>query len=98
MCINATSPSTTPDESDRPPEADGGPDQVVQPQDTVMLNGMRSSDDKEIVSFVWQMITPYPYAVTEVGETEPDLNLGLLRDHFGVNLRKKRTTEKTLLS
>lgn len=68
MCINATSPSTTPDESDRPPEADGGPDQVVQPQDTVMLNGMKSTDDKKIVSFQWQMITPYPYAVTEVGK------------------------------
>lgn len=68
MCINTTSPSTTPDESDRPPQADGGPDQVVQPQDTVMLNGMRSTDDKKIDSYQWQMITPYLYAVTEVGK------------------------------
>lgn len=68
MCLNATSPFTTQDESDRPPVADGGPDQVVQPQDTVMLNGMRSTDDKGLVSFQWQMITPYPYAVTEVGK------------------------------
>lgn len=68
MCINATSPSTTPDESDRPPVADGGPDQVVQPQDTVMLNGMKSTDDKQIAVYQWKMITPYPYAVTEVGK------------------------------
>lgn len=68
MCINTTFLSTTPDESDRPPQADGGPDQVVQPHDTVMLNGMKSTDDKKINSFQWQMITPYPYAVIEVGK------------------------------
>lgn len=66
MCINATSLSTSIDESDRPPVADGGPNQVVQPQDTVMLNGMKSTDDKEISSFQWLMITPYPYAIIEV--------------------------------
>lgn len=56
----------SPDESDRPPVADGGPDLVVQPQDTVTLNGMKSKDDIEIVSFQWQMLTGYPYAVIEV--------------------------------
>lgn len=46
--------------------ADGGPDRVVQPQDTVMLNGIESKDDNEIASYHWQMLTGYPYAVIEV--------------------------------
>lgn len=54
------------DESDRPPVAYGGPDQVVQPKDTVTLNGIESKDDKEIVSYQWQMIAGNPYAVIEV--------------------------------
>lgn len=58
----------SPDESDRPPVADGGPDRVVQPQDTVTLNGIESKDDVEISSYHWQMLTGYPYAVIEVTE------------------------------
>ncbi|XP_041809444.1 kunitz-type protease inhibitor 1a [Chelmon rostratus] len=54
-----------PNESDRPPVANGGQDLVVQPQDTVTLNGIGSKDDKGIVSYQWQMLTVYPYAVTE---------------------------------
>lgn len=56
----------SPDDVDRPPVADGGQDRVVQPQDTVTLNGMRSKDDKEIVSYQWQMLTAYPHAIIEV--------------------------------
>lgn len=54
-----------PNEDDRPPSADGGPDRVVQPQDSVTLNGIESKDDKGIESFQWKLMTPYPYAVIE---------------------------------
>lgn len=65
----------SPDDSDRPPVANGGQDLVVQPQDTVTLNGMQSKDDKEIVSFQWQMLTAYPYALIEVmHRLKPDLH------------------------
>lgn len=66
MCIK--SHGFIPDESDRPPVANGGQDQVVQPQDSVTLNGIGSKDDHGIVSYKWQMLTEYPYAVTEVSE------------------------------
>ncbi|XP_044021462.1 kunitz-type protease inhibitor 1a isoform X2 [Siniperca chuatsi] len=54
-----------PNESDRPPVANGGQDLVVQPQDSVILNGIGSKDDKGIASFHWQMLTVYPHAVIE---------------------------------
>ncbi|XP_070776160.1 kunitz-type protease inhibitor 1a [Enoplosus armatus] len=54
-----------PSQSDRPPVANGGQDLVVQPQDTVTLNGIESKDDNGIASFQWQMLTAYPYAVIE---------------------------------
>lgn len=56
----------TPEETDRPPVANGGQDRVVQPQDSVTLNGLESKDDEAIVSYLWQMLTEYPYAVIEV--------------------------------
>lgn len=63
------------DDSDRPPVANGGQDRVVQPQDIVALNGMQSKDDKGIVSYQWQMLTSYPYAVIEVMQRiKPDLH------------------------
>lgn len=40
---------------------------MVQPQDSVTLNGIESKDDKGIESFQWKLMTPYPYAVIEVG-------------------------------
>lgn len=52
-------------ESDHPPTANGGPDLVVQPQDTLTLNGIQSKDDQEITSYRWQMLTQYPHAVIE---------------------------------
>ncbi|CAN9502250.1 unnamed protein product [Ophioblennius macclurei] len=52
-------------ESDRPPVANGGPDLVVQPQDTLTLNGIQSRDDIEISSYQWVMLTEYPYAIME---------------------------------
>uniref|UniRef100_A0A3Q2Y9K2 MANSC domain-containing protein n=1 Tax=Hippocampus comes TaxID=109280 RepID=A0A3Q2Y9K2_HIPCM len=53
-------------EVDLPPMANGGQDRVVQPQDSVTLNGLESKDDEGIVSYLWQMLTKYPYAVIEV--------------------------------
>ncbi|XP_073340545.1 kunitz-type protease inhibitor 1a [Pagrus major] len=55
----------TPDESDRPPTANGGPDLVVQPGEIVTLNGITSSDDQKIASYLWNMLTVYPHAVIE---------------------------------
>ncbi|XP_028294026.1 kunitz-type protease inhibitor 1a [Gouania willdenowi] len=54
-----------PNGNDLPPVANGGPDQVVQPQDSVTLNGIESKDDNEIVSYQWQMLTVYPFVVIE---------------------------------
>ncbi|XP_019940762.1 kunitz-type protease inhibitor 1a [Paralichthys olivaceus] len=54
---------TPPNESDRPPVANGGLDLVVQPQDSVTLNGIESKDDKGIVSYQWLLLTGYPHAV-----------------------------------
>ncbi|XP_040916903.1 kunitz-type protease inhibitor 1a [Toxotes jaculatrix] len=54
-----------PNESDHPPVANGGLDRVVQPQDSVTLNGIESKDDKGIAAWQWRMLTGYPYAVVE---------------------------------
>ncbi|KAM9842783.1 kunitz-type protease inhibitor 1a [Aulostomus maculatus] len=54
-----------PIETDRPPVANGGQDRVVQPQDSVTLNGIESKDDIGIVSYHWQMISGFPNAVIE---------------------------------
>ncbi len=76
------------DESDRPPVANGGQDRVVQPQDSVTLNGIESKDDHEIVSFQWQMLTQYPHAVIEVSNETWYANLiwpqFCLRVQFGI--------------
>uniref|UniRef100_A0A3P9LQI9 Serine peptidase inhibitor, Kunitz type 1 a n=1 Tax=Oryzias latipes TaxID=8090 RepID=A0A3P9LQI9_ORYLA len=50
---------------DAPPVANGGPDIVVQPNEAVTLNGIQSKDDKGIVTYEWQMLSPYPFAVIE---------------------------------
>ncbi|KAM6912153.1 kunitz-type protease inhibitor 1a [Xenentodon cancila] len=52
-----------PKESDTPPVADAGQDQVVQPHDDVTLNGIKSKDDNEIVSYSWKMVGEIPFAV-----------------------------------
>ncbi|XP_031598228.2 kunitz-type protease inhibitor 1a isoform X1 [Oreochromis aureus] len=54
-----------PDTDDRRPVADGGPGQVIQPHERLVLNGMKSRDDKGIASYKWKMLTEYPYAVYE---------------------------------
>ncbi|XP_013768725.1 kunitz-type protease inhibitor 1a [Pundamilia nyererei] len=54
-----------PDTDDRRPVADGGPGQVIQPHESLVLNGMKSRDDKGIVSYKWKMLTEYLYAVYE---------------------------------
>uniref|UniRef100_A0AAV2JII7 BPTI/Kunitz inhibitor domain-containing protein n=1 Tax=Knipowitschia caucasica TaxID=637954 RepID=A0AAV2JII7_KNICA len=53
------------DNSDFPPKANGGLDLVVQPQDSVTLNGLESKDDVEIVKYEWSLLTSYPYAIIE---------------------------------
>lgn len=54
------------EEDDSPPIADGGPDRVVQPQETVTLNGIQSKDDKGIAKYQWRVISGHPSAVMEV--------------------------------
>lgn len=51
--------------ADQPPIANGGLDQVVQPQDSVTLNGIESKDDNKVESYKWSLITPYPHALIE---------------------------------
>ncbi|KAK2826209.1 hypothetical protein Q5P01_020423 [Channa striata] len=54
-----------PGTSDHAPVANGGPDRVIQPHDTVTLNGIESKDDVGITSYNWQMLSGNPYAVIE---------------------------------
>ncbi|XP_028995637.1 kunitz-type protease inhibitor 1a [Betta splendens] len=56
---------TRSDESDHPPVAFGGPDQVVQPNEHVTLNGLESKDDNKIETYHWQMVSGNPNAVIE---------------------------------
>ncbi|KAM4541405.1 kunitz-type protease inhibitor 1a isoform 2-T2 [Fundulus diaphanus] len=55
----------TPKETDSPPVADAGQDLVVQPKESVTLNGFQSKDDGKIETFNWKMLTDYPYAKIE---------------------------------
>ncbi|XP_041827814.1 kunitz-type protease inhibitor 1a [Melanotaenia boesemani] len=57
--------NATPNETDNPPVANAGPDRVVQPHDSVTLNGIQSTDDNEIGSYNWQIIGDYPYVLIE---------------------------------
>ncbi|KAM6961308.1 kunitz-type protease inhibitor 1a [Aplochiton taeniatus] len=57
--------SVPPDEDDRPPVANGGQDQVVQPQDSLTLNGFQSKDDNGIASFHWEQVSGKPTAIME---------------------------------
>ncbi|MEQ2291481.1 hypothetical protein AMECASPLE_013755 [Ameca splendens] len=52
-------------ETDSPPVANAGQDLVVQPKESVTLNGVQSRDDVKIESFDWKMLTNYPYAIME---------------------------------
>uniref|UniRef100_A0A1A7Y051 Serine peptidase inhibitor, Kunitz type 1 a n=1 Tax=Iconisemion striatum TaxID=60296 RepID=A0A1A7Y051_9TELE len=63
---------------DSPPVADAGPDLVVQPKEIVTLNGFRSKDDKEIVSYNWQMLTEYPSAVIEKSKFKDEITISNL--------------------
>ncbi|KAG7466339.1 hypothetical protein MATL_G00163670 [Megalops atlanticus] len=67
-------PHTIPgDDDDKPPIANGGQDRVVQPQDTVTLNGIESRDDKKIVSYQWRLIKGNPGAVIEKTHFEDEV-------------------------
>ncbi|XP_069008093.1 kunitz-type protease inhibitor 1a [Embiotoca jacksoni] len=56
------------DQSDRPPVANGGLNRVVQPQDSLSLNGFQSNDDHGIATFQWKMLSGNPDAVIETTE------------------------------
>ncbi|XP_062863342.1 kunitz-type protease inhibitor 1a [Trichomycterus rosablanca] len=45
------------EEVDDPPTAHAGLDKVVQPHETVMLNGVESKDDYGIVDFKWELVS-----------------------------------------
>lgn len=51
---------------DKPPVAISGQDKVVQPQEDVMLNGIESKDDKEIVKYEWVQVSGDSSAVMKV--------------------------------
>ncbi|XP_021440392.2 kunitz-type protease inhibitor 1 isoform X2 [Oncorhynchus mykiss] len=54
-----------PDEEDHPPVANGGPDRVAQPQESLTLNGIESKDDHEIVTYQWHLVSGNSSAVIE---------------------------------
>ncbi|KAM9571092.1 uncharacterized protein ACWYII_046454 isoform 5-T5 [Salvelinus alpinus] len=54
-----------PDEEDHPPVANGGPDRVVQPHESLTLNGIESKDDHEIVTYQWHLVSGNSSAVIE---------------------------------
>ncbi|RVE57070.1 hypothetical protein OJAV_G00212710 [Oryzias javanicus] len=54
-----------PTKVDNPPKANAGFDLVVQPGETVTLNGHNSKDDHDIKVFHWEMLGDYPSAVLE---------------------------------
>lgn len=55
---------------DNPPEANGGPDRVVQPQESLTLNGNESKDDHDIVTYLWHLVSGNTSAVIEVGDDD----------------------------
>uniref|UniRef100_A0A1A8C985 Serine peptidase inhibitor, Kunitz type 1 a n=1 Tax=Nothobranchius kadleci TaxID=1051664 RepID=A0A1A8C985_NOTKA len=73
-----TQESSSKNSPDSPPVADAGPDLVVQPKEIVTLNGFRSKDDKEIVSYNWLMITEYPSAVIEKSNFKDEIRVSNL--------------------
>ncbi|XP_064182107.1 kunitz-type protease inhibitor 1a isoform X1 [Anguilla rostrata] len=60
-------PHTIPsdDDDDKPPVANAGQDRVVQPQESVTLDGIESKDDKKIDSYVWRLVKGSTWAVIE---------------------------------
>lgn len=72
--------------------ADGGPGQVIQPHERLVLNGMKSRDDKGIVSYKWKMLTEYLYAVYEVRRVT---NLSLLISAITVLIPPAVSLKKT---
>ncbi|CAB1335117.1 unnamed protein product [Coregonus sp. 'balchen'] len=59
-----------PDEEDHPPVANGGPDRVVQPQESLTLNGIESKDDHKIVTYQWHLVSGNSSAVIEVSDDD----------------------------
>ncbi|XP_029349432.1 kunitz-type protease inhibitor 1a [Echeneis naucrates] len=91
-----------PNESDRPPVANGGQDRVIQPQDILLLTGAESKDDHEIVSYHWKMLTEYPYAVLQDNEkhiTVSNLTSGTYKFQLTVtdSIGQSDTTKVTVL-
>ncbi|XP_041928453.1 kunitz-type protease inhibitor 1a isoform X1 [Alosa sapidissima] len=66
------------DEDDHPPIANGGQDRVIQPQETVTLDGFQSKDDKKIVSYQWRMVSGQPSAVIEKTNFEDQVSVSNL--------------------
>lgn len=58
--------------------ANGGPDRVAQPQESLTLNGIESKDDHEIVTYQWHLVSGNSSAVIEVSDQSL---LGCLSDH-----------------
>jgi len=67
-----------PDEDDKPPIANPGQDRVIQPQETVTLNGLQSTDDNDIASFQWTMLSGHPSTVIEKTSFEDEVRVSNL--------------------
>ncbi|KAJ7989062.1 hypothetical protein DPEC_G00315650 [Dallia pectoralis] len=58
-------PKFIPEEVDHPPKANGGPDRVAQPHESLALNGIESKDDHEIATYRWDLKSGNPSVLFE---------------------------------
>ncbi|XP_052813412.1 uncharacterized protein LOC128240703 isoform X3 [Mya arenaria] len=66
---------------DAPPVANAGQDYTIQlPDDSVTLDGSRSSDDVRVITYRWKMTQGYPGSVRMSGERTPRLNVNGLSE------------------
>ncbi|XP_060566778.1 uncharacterized protein LOC132725621 isoform X26 [Ruditapes philippinarum] len=68
-------------EPDLPPRADAGDDQTIRlPTDSVVLDGRRSSDDKGIVEYDWELTSPRDRSVRLRGDNTQKLTADNLKE------------------
>ncbi|KAK1793391.1 hypothetical protein P4O66_011776, partial [Electrophorus voltai] len=63
---------------DHPPVAIAGQDRVVQPHDSVVLNGIESKDDHKNLTYQWQMVSGNPSAIIEKTTFEDEVRVSNL--------------------
>ncbi|KAJ8341431.1 hypothetical protein SKAU_G00337220 [Synaphobranchus kaupii] len=98
-------PHTIPSEDeDKPPVANAGQDRVVQPQESLTLDGIESKDDKKIVSYEWRQTQGSSSAVLQKTSLEDqvmvsNLSSGVYKFQLTVtdSIGQSSTAEVTVL-